>query len=83
MAISRKNLGWLLIIPAVYLMLPIGAGVFGVGDKRGPKIYPEGLHKLLFSLPYEIRHGNDPADNVGLDRPWFYTWPSKNKYPTG
>jgi hypothetical protein len=59
----------------LYLIFPFIAGVFAIGDRDGPKIYPLSYHHLLYMISYESVWHEKPRQNVELDRPWFYGFP--------
>jgi hypothetical protein len=54
----------------VYLLLPAAAALYGLGDRRGPKIYPQALHEAIYGRMQEML-GADDAKVAG-ERPWFY-----------
>jgi hypothetical protein len=81
---TRARWLWLLAIVGgvlllVYAALPLVAGYYMVGDRRGPKIYPESYHRELFIIGWEEGHHvaqkpREPAGGFPYDRPWFYDW---------
>ncbi len=85
----RKLLLWSspCAIVAIYLSGPIVAGVFGIGNRAGPKIYPQGLHEVLYRIAWEFS-SHHPQGKPRLiyvfrpeNRPWFYGMYSKNDDP--
>lgn len=63
------------VVLVAYALGPIVAGVWEIGDRRGPRIYPIRFHEILYLLAWEYsEHAeNKPrvAHNAG-PRPWFY-----------
>jgi hypothetical protein len=85
---TRKLLIWssVLALGALYLSGPIVAGVFGIGNRVGPKIYPEALHDPLYRIAWAL--SSHPEGKPRLPyvfrseyRPWFYGMYSKNDDP--
>ncbi len=73
----------LALVAIAYLSGPIIAGIFGIGNRAGPKIYPEGLHELLYVIAWQSSSHNEgkprlPAVFRSEYRPWFYGQYSKN-----
>lgn len=64
-----------LAVMAVYLVLPLLAGVFAIGDRRGPRVYPASFHEPLYVIGWEVA-GRDGKPRVlgrgASPRPWFY-----------
>lgn len=61
--------------PVFYFLLPIFAGIFAIGDLRGPAIYPEDIHHGLFITGWELagREGKPRISARGNPpRPLFY-----------
>jgi hypothetical protein len=84
----RKSLlaSSLALIALAYLSGPIIAGIFGIGNRAGPKIYPQGLHELLYIIAWESSSHDEgkprlPAAFRAEYRPWFYGQYSKNDDP--
>ena len=76
----------LVLIALAYLSGPIVAGIFGAGNRAGPKIYPQGLHELLYVIAWESSSHDEgeprlPAVFRSEYRPWFYGQYSKNDDP--
>lgn len=69
---------WLLItvaLAALYLDLPLIAGFFAIGDKRGPLIYPMWLHAELYQLGWQAASHEATKPRLPSDpppRPLFY-----------
>lgn len=55
-----------------YALFPLAAGLFGIGDRDGPKLYLEGHHDLLYSITYSLNHDDKPRVAAGSARPLFY-----------
>ena len=58
-----------------YLSGPIIAGSRQVGNRLGPRIYPRGLHEILYIIAHESTHNikpRVPIDTSLYNRPWFY-----------
>src|SRR5689334_18373956 len=85
----RKILGALslALVAIAYLSGPIIAGFYGIGNRAGPKIYPQGLHELLYMIAWESGSHDDgnkprlPAVFRSEYRAWFYGQYSKNDDP--
>jgi hypothetical protein len=63
------------VLVLVYLSGPIIAGIYGIGDARGPRMYPRAIHEGFYSLAYEISFGTDcrvGRDKTMPPRPIFY-----------
>ena len=69
---TAKLLGLIVIL---YLVFPAIAGVFAIGDREGPKIYPLFYHQHLYMISYESVWQEKPRQNPDFDRPWFYGFP--------
>ena len=70
----------------LYLIMPIFAGVFEIGNRWGPKIYPIWYHETLYLVAWEMgtHEGNKPRIGVWYReeyRPWFYGMNSRNDDP--
>lgn len=70
----------------VYLGGPIVAGIFEIGNRAGPKLYPMGLHETLYEIAWECseHEGTKPRIAAVFDkskRPWFYGMYSENDDP--
>lgn len=71
----RKTVKLLLLIGLLYLVFPFIAGLLAIGDRDGPKIYPETYHAILYRIGYGLVREDKPRRNIELDRPWFYGFP--------
>jgi hypothetical protein len=76
----------LALVAIAYLSGPIVAGIFGIGNRAGPKIYPQGLHELLYIIAWESSSHHEgkprlPAVFRPEYRPWFYGQYSRNDDP--
>lgn len=63
------------VLAVIYVSLPLGAGIFAIGDRRGPRIYPVGGHEILYIVGWELsgREGKPRVLGRGsAERPWFY-----------
>ena len=67
----------LALLGVFYAALPLLAGCLAVGDRRGPKVYPESAHEVLYLIGWESA-GRDGKPRIGAvgepPRPWFYAW---------
>lgn len=73
----RHRKRWILglIVLMAYLVMPVLAGLRQWGDRRGPVVYPLGLHEFLYVVGWELaRHEGKPrVPAVGTSsRPLFY-----------
>ena len=62
-------------IAVVYLAGPVLAAAFEVGDRRGPRIYLQPLHELVYLLTWEVTSHGESKPRVARNappRPWFY-----------
>lgn len=75
---TRRRMAKVLILVAVlYIIFPFLAGLFAIGDRDGPKIYPRSYHTVLYMISYEIVRDEKPRQNIELERPWFYGLPRR------
>jgi hypothetical protein len=60
----------------LYLAGPLIAGLFGIGDRDGPRIYASEYHTALYRITYSMTHDDKPriAWDAG-ERPLFYGLP--------
>ncbi len=84
--LGKTKLYLLIVIVALYVVMPVVAGAFVIGDKWGPKIYPVALHEPLYAIGWRVTHPNGRKPRVGLwykkaYRPWFYGMYSRNEDP--
>jgi hypothetical protein len=63
----------------LYLGGPLIAGLLGIGERDGPRIYPSDYHSALYMIAYEEVRGEKPRLNIdqdqNLERPLFYGFP--------
>ncbi len=63
-----------------YLAAPIFAGANAVGTRRGPILYPAGLHSTLYIIGYESTHDHKPRESIYSSlyrRSLFYFLPER------
>jgi hypothetical protein len=63
-----------------YLAAPIFAGANAVGARRGPILYPAGLHSTLYIIGYESTHDHKPRESITSElyyRSIFYFFPER------
>jgi hypothetical protein len=76
----RLRLGKLLALAIIlYLLFPLVAGLFAIGDRDGPRLYPSSYHTSLYMISYEAVRNEKPRQNLLSDRPWFYGLPRKQR----
>jgi hypothetical protein len=46
----KKILTLIVLIVLLYVGFPLMAGLIAIGDRDGPKIYPEEYHALLYMI---------------------------------
>ena len=65
------------IVLILYLAGPLIAGLLGIGERDGPRIYPSDYHSALYIIAYEEVRGEKPRLNIDqdLERPLFYGFP--------
>ena len=61
----------------IYATLPIAAGYFAIGDRRGPRIYPLGWHRAFYIIgwegnPQRVGKPRHEFPSWSTPRPWFY-----------
>jgi len=83
---GKVKLALLMGITVLYFILPLIAGVFEIGDRWGPKIYPIALHAPLYKAGWKVTHFNGKKPLIGFwykreYRPWFYGLDSRNEDP--
>lgn len=75
---ARKRTAKLVAGAAIlYIVFPFIAGLFAIGDRDGPKIYPRSYHAILYIISYEMVRNEKPRRNIELERPWFYGLPRR------
>jgi hypothetical protein len=60
-------------------LFPFVAGLFAIGDRDGPKIYPSSYHTILYMISYEMVRDEKPRQSPFFERPWFYGFPRKRR----
>lgn len=55
-----------------YWATPFFAGLIGTYDCRGPKIFFEGHHRVLYVIGYSLFHDDKPRAPYMYERSWFY-----------
>jgi hypothetical protein len=75
----RKVSTLLALIVVLYLLFPTVAGLFALGDRDGPKIYPSSYHTILYLISYEMVRNEKPRQSLLFERPWFYGFPRKRR----
>jgi hypothetical protein len=65
-----------LALVLIYGLAPFVAGLLGAYDRRGPKVFAEGHHEVLYTMGYYLagRHHHDGKPRVPYmqERSWFY-----------
>jgi hypothetical protein len=69
---TRQKRFAVLGVVLVYLLTPFFAGLLGTYDRRGPKIFWESHHQLLYSVGYSLFHDDTPRVPYMQERSWFY-----------
>ena len=68
-----------LMLVSLYAFAPVGAGILNTNDLRGPKIFAEVHHALLYKVGYSLaghyRHDGEPRQSFMQKRSWFYGIP--------
>ena len=62
----------------LYLAGPIIAGLFAIGERDGPIIYPSEYHTAFYIASYEALRHEKPLlsiDNHNFELPLFYGFP--------
>ena len=71
-----KRILIVVIILILYLAGPLIAGLFGIGDREGPRIYPIEYHAQLYKITYSMSHTDKPRIPFDSgERPLFYGLP--------
>jgi len=68
----KKFVGAALAILIIYLTTPFIAGLIGTSDRRGPKIFYESHHEILYRIGYSLLHDDKPRVPYAQERSWFY-----------
>ena len=75
----RANLTLSVVVALIlYLEGPFIAGLLGIGDREGPRIYPKEYHTELYKISYEMVRHEKPRVSIEtseLERPIFYGFP--------
>ena len=75
----RTNLILSIVVALIlYLEGPFIAGLLGIGDREGPRIYPVEYHTELYKTSYEMVWHEKPRigpEAYELERPIFYGFP--------
>ena len=73
---------WILVVPVLFVVLyllgPVVASVFEIGDRRGPRIYPAAFHTRVYMLVWEFTPHQAKKPRLSflpVSRPWFYGLP--------
>ena len=65
-----------IVVAITYVVLPVLAGVYEIGDRRGPRIYPESFHSQLYLIGWEMTDHSEGKPRLRAHdtttRPWFY-----------
>ena len=73
---SKKFLTAALFVAGIYALTPFVAGVLKTYDRRGPKIFAERHHDILYRFGYYMagHHHRDGKPRVPFmqERSWFY-----------
>jgi hypothetical protein len=73
MSTKRKSVAMLVVgLVLVYVFTPFVAGLIGTYDRRGPKIFWEEHHEILYRIGYSFTHDDKPRVPFMLERAWFY-----------
>jgi len=78
MSIRSKRLGIAtLAVVGIYAFTPFVAGLIGTYDRRGPKIFVEDHHEILYRIGYSMAGRGKPRVPFMQDRSWFYGIPGE------
>ncbi len=73
---SKKVTIATLAVVGIYALTPFVAGLLNTYDRRGPKIFVEGHHELLYTFGYYMaghhHHDGKPRVPFMQERSWFY-----------
>jgi len=73
---SKKFAIATLAVVGIYALTPFIAGLLKTYDRRGPKIFLEAHHELLYTFGYYIaghhHHDGKPRVPYMQERSWFY-----------
>jgi len=73
----RRTAKLLAMVLVLYMVFPFIAGLFAIGDRDGPKIYPRSYHAIVYMTTYEMVRSEKPRRDIELERPWFYGLPRR------
>jgi|UniRef100_UPI0037850B5D hypothetical protein len=65
-----------------YVSAPYLAGIYQIGEREGPVIYPEGYHSFVFQMGHESFHHEKSRQSLDVwmyKRPFFYGLPRRLK----
>ena len=80
---TKKVLKLVTLVVVLYLVFPLIAGLLALGDRDGPRIYPEAYHTVLYMISYEAMRNEKPRQSLEFERPWFYGFPRKRRANNG
>ena len=64
----------------LYIAGPLIAGLFGIGDREGPRIYSKDFHTVLYKITYSATHDDKPRIPFPAgERPIFYGFPRTSR----
>jgi hypothetical protein len=66
-----------LIVVGIYALTPFVAGLLNTYDQRGPKIFNETHHEILYTIGYHMDHDGTPRSPHRQERSWFYGIPGQ------
>lgn len=70
----------LCLLAGVYLLFPLIAGAFAIGERCGPVVYVRQHHEFLYALGYNFSQTDTcRCGCVFYHRPPFYGYPCKKK----
>jgi hypothetical protein len=73
---SKKFAIATLAVVGVYALTPLVAGLLKTYDRRGPKIFAEAHHEILYRFGYCVaghhHHDGKPRVPYMQERSWFY-----------
>jgi hypothetical protein len=73
---SKKLVTVGLVVIGIYALTPFVAGLLKTDDRRGPRIFVESHHELLYRFGYYIaghhHHDGKPRVPYMQERSWFY-----------
>ena len=72
MRVFRKRSTFIIAgIVLIYIFTPLVAGMVGTYDRRGPKVFFEFHHEILYRIGYSFTHDDKPRVPL-TERAWFY-----------